>query len=276
MTTLIKKILKKKNFLKIKLFFQSIFGNYLTIKILGSEEDYLNLFQNYLKKKNYLQKFIDENFDIKEIDFVNDLALNTQIVIKKSSLNFNHGFLIFYYLKKFLINKKEEEITILETGTARGFSSIVMSYVLEKLKINGKIYTIDVIPHKKKIYWNCISDPTNGKVTRKQLLKKYKNELKFIDFNFGDSKKILDSLDLKRVNFAFLDGSHDYEDVKHEYEYLKKRQKKGDIIFFDDVTPGVFDGIVKIIDEIKSENLYNVTLLNYSTKRGYALVEKKS
>ena len=273
---LIKKIIKKKNFLKIKLFFQNIFGNYITIKILGDEKKYLKLFKNYLKEKNNLEDFIKKNIETKDVDYINNLALQTQIVIKKSPLNYNHGFLIFYYLKKFLINNKSKKITILETGTARGFSTIIMSHVLKKLNINGKIHTIDVIPNNKKIYWNCISDPKNGKVTRKELLNKYKKEQQYISFNYGSSEKIIKKLNLERINFAFLDGSHDYEDVKIEYNYLKNCQKKGDIIFFDDVTPGVFDGIVKIVNEIKNENLYKVTFLNFNLKRGYALVEKKN
>ena len=64
-------------------------------------------------------------------------------------------------------------------------------------------------------------------------------------------------LNLDRINFAFLDGAHDYFNVKFEYEYVKERQKPGDIIIFDDVTPHLFDGIVKLIDQIKKSG--NIT-----------------
>ena len=46
-----------------------------------------------------------------------------------------------------------------------------MSYLLHSKKISYKIYTIDVIPNNKKIYWNCITDLRYGKITRNELLK---------------------------------------------------------------------------------------------------------
>ena len=50
-----------------------------------------------------------------------------------------------------------------------------MSYLLSKFNIEYNIHTIDIIPHNKKIYWNCISDHTIGKISRNELLKDYKN-----------------------------------------------------------------------------------------------------
>ena len=42
-------------------------------------------------------------------------------------------------------------LNILETGTARGFSSIVMAKVLTDIKQDGQINTIDIIPPNIKI-----------------------------------------------------------------------------------------------------------------------------
>ena len=55
-------------------------------------------------------------------------------------------------------DNKFDEITILETGTARGYSSICMSKALNDRKQKGKIFTIDILPNNKKMYWNCIED----------------------------------------------------------------------------------------------------------------------
>ena len=43
-------------------------------------------------------------------------------------------------------------------------------------------------------------------------------------------KKVLKNLILERINFAFLDGSHTYYDLKSEFEFTAKRQYKSDII----------------------------------------------
>ena len=70
-----------------------------------------------------------------------------------------------------LNRKKEFQKTIVETGTARGFSSICMSKALIDANTNGKIYTVDILPHDTKMYWNCIDDH-DGMKSRKELLKK--------------------------------------------------------------------------------------------------------
>ena len=43
--------------------------------------------------------------------------------------------------------------TIVETGTARGFSSICMSKALIDQKKSGKIISLDCISHNEKIFW---------------------------------------------------------------------------------------------------------------------------
>ena len=44
----------------------------------------------------------------------------------------------------------------------------------------------------------------------------------------------LKTIDLKRINFAFLDAAHTFKDVIYEFNFVSKLQKSGDIIFFDD------------------------------------------
>lgn len=260
---------------KIRLFLKNVSGNFITNSILGSKPQYENLYQKYLESENKMQKFINNSFSKDESCFINNLAKLTQVVIKTSPLNFNHGYVLFYNLKKYLLKKNYKNITIFETGTARGFSSIIMSKALKDAGIeNYKIFTIDVIPHNKKIYWNCISDPIHGKVSRQELLKNYKDYTSDIKFLNGQSIDIVKKLNLNRINFAFLDGAHDYENVKYEFKYVKERQQPGDIIIFDDVTPGQFDGIVKLVNEIMHKNLYTIKLINFDNARQYAVAIK--
>ena len=131
------------------------FGN----KIKGSKDEYNQL---YLEAKsiNYeLSNKIEKRFEF-QIDkiYLDNLALHTQVVIKNSKLNYQHGRLLYsilsYYINNILERKNNEVINILETGTARGFSSICMSKALIDNEIPGKILTIDQISHKSKIYWN--------------------------------------------------------------------------------------------------------------------------
>lgn len=269
----IKKILGANNIFRIKLYYYYVTSNFLTSKPLATEKEYIKLYYDYIQKiKN--DHFINENFTSEEITFINKLAFTTQVVVKSSALNWMHGFLLMKTLKDY-VSENKDEITIFETGTSRGFSSVIMSYVLDKQGKNYNINTIDIIPHNKKIYWNCISDLKNGKTTRENLLSDYSNFLDKINFIHGDSKSILNKLNINNINFAFLDGSHEYQDVKLEFEYVNKRNNTGDVIVLDDYTYGQFDGIVKLVEEIKANNGYYINIIDDNKKRGYAVLKKK-
>ena len=155
---------------------------YLTKKILGTNEDYLSL--HNLSKNQLSQITIDiEKKTGKKLndDYFEDLALHTQVVIKKSKLNYQHGKKLYSILSNYIKKNKLNFYNIFETGTARGFSSICMSKALIDANAFGKIYTIDILPHNKKKYWNCIDD-NEGMKTRNSLLNKWKNETTNIIF----------------------------------------------------------------------------------------------
>lgn len=270
---ILKNIIGKKNILKFKILYWSITGNYLTSKPLATKEEYLMRHKEYMRKiKN--NNFVNNYFQKEEINFVNNLALKTQVTQKKSEINYFHGFIIMKSLKDFLKNN-QEKVTIFETGTAKGFSSIIMSFVLEKLRREYVIHTVDLIPHNRKILWNSISDIEYGRISRRDLLIDYSLYLKNTNFVCGTSVDTLNKLDINRIHFAFLDGSHDYEDVKFEFEFVNKKNKSGDIIILDDYTPKIFDGIVKLTNEIKEKNAYEVNIINNNEKRGYVILKKK-
>ena len=248
----------------------------LNNSLRGNKEQYLSLYRE-VKEKRYPE--IDNFIGDSKIDetFINELALLTQITIKGSDLNYQHGRIIYFLLENYI--KKNENLTnhinLLDIGTARGFSSIIMSKIMSEHDYISSIFTFDILPHNKKMYWNCIADTQYGKQTRDNLLKSYKALTKKITFITGTTKEKLKNIKVDRINFAFVDGSHEYEDVSFEYEYISNRQTKGDIIFFDDVTENKFNGIVKLINEISLTNTYNITKLQSSEHRGYAIAEKK-
>ena len=41
-----------------------------------------------------------------------------------------------------------------------------------------------------------------------------------------------------RINFAFIDGSHEYEDAKIEFDFIDKHNFKNDVIILDDYSNG--------------------------------------
>jgi len=99
--------------------------------------------------------------------------------------------------------------------------------------------------------------------------------LKNIIFLQGWTKKTLLKIGCERINFAFLDAQHTKEDVLFEFNFVANRQKKGDIIIFDDVSPGIFDSVCDAIKEIKNKNTYDVQEISFSPNRGYAIAYKR-
>ena len=245
------------------------------LKPRENEEYYINLFKSTIKKRNlYIEKFENDiGYKVNEKWF-NNLALYTQTTIKNSELNFNHGRILYSLLSKYINENKDlTQLSILETGTGRGFSSICMSRALIDNNINGTILTLDCVPHNEKIYWNSISDHS-GKLTRKELLAQWDEELSNIIFFQGWTIPTLNSLGQKRINFAFIDAHHTKNSVLKEFHYISNIQKKGDIIFIDDVTKGLFDGICDAVNQIEETYPYKIERLNFDKNRGYAIATK--
>ncbi len=121
--------------------------------------------------------------------------------------------------------------------------------------------------------WNCIADH-NGISSRDQILNFWQKEKKNVTFLQGKSSEIIKSLSLKRIHFAFLDAHHITREVINEYEFVKNRQIKGDIIFFDDVTPSLYPGVVNAINIIKKSNIYSIEYFYLSAQRQYAIARK--
>lgn len=237
------------------------------------KDKYLNIF-NEIKNKEFENINLYEKkkkFKINK-NWLDSLALNTQVVIKETQINYQHGRVLYSELSEYLINKNQN-LNILETGTARGFSSICMAKALDDRKKKGKIFTIDILPHKKKIIWNCIND-FNGKSSREELLKNWSNLLGYIDFKEGRSKKILNTLNLDRVHFAFLDGAHNKKTVEYEFKWVSDRQLKNDIIIFDDYDISKFDGIYELVNKIEKEQIYAIQKVKSDKNRAYAIAHK--
>ncbi|NJO88106.1 MAG: class I SAM-dependent methyltransferase [Chloroflexia bacterium] len=204
----------------------------LTKKPKADKEHYFKLASEAKLKKypiinNYEQKY---NYSI-DLDWMHELALHTQIVVKKSELNYQHGRLLYSSLRSYISKNIPAYVNIIETGTARGFSSLCMAKALEDANIHGKIITLDVLPHHHKMYWNCIDD-LEGKKTRSQLLKNYHHLTeKYIVFHQGNSLTELQKIQMERIHFAFLDGSHNYYHLMKEFMEIFPRQNENDIVF---------------------------------------------
>ncbi len=254
-----------------KRFYNQPFSN----EPLGNRNEYLSIWE---KAKSESFPKIDEveakyGYAI-DIEWMHELALQTQVVKKESDICYQHGRLLYTTLSHYISENSSNYINILETGTARGFSSLCMAKALHDNKANGKILTLDVLPHTTEMYWNCIED-TNGPCTRESLLSKYKDLTEeYIIYSQGYTDVQLSKISIPRVHFAFLDAAHTFDAVMNEFSYVENKQSQGDYIFFDDYTPALFPGVVDAIDKICEENQYSKEIITISEQRGYVIARK--
>ena len=80
----------------------------------------------------------------------------------------------------------------------------------------------------------------------------------------------------QRIHFAFLDGPHTYDDLMFEFELVKQRQLKGDVIVCDDFNERKFPGIVQAVNEIIASGEYvKIQKLSADQERCYLILEKQ-
>ena len=108
------------------LFNKLINKKYLTKKILGSEQTYIKLHNKYKNNKSLITKEIENKtgFNLNNI-FFEELAFHTQVVIKKSDLNYQHGKILY---------------SILRIVTSEAFQENSESYFDEKSTKQQEIY----------------------------------------------------------------------------------------------------------------------------------------
>ena len=148
-----------------------------------------------------------------------------------------------------------------------------MAKALLDSKKDCHIITLGLVPHHHEMYWNSVEDHV-GKKSRASRLSRWENELSRVTFVCGDSREVLPKLGQSRVHFAFLDGAHFKGDVLMEFDYVSRRQRPGDSVFFDDVTPGQFDGIVEALKTIEQRSDYIIEYLQSSPLRRYAWAKR--
>ncbi len=105
----------------------------------------------------------------------------------------------------------------------------------------------------KWIYFNLILKmKPNSKKCVEHLLKKFKSVISIYQ---GYSKIVLNQIDLKKIDFVFLDGGHSYMTVKEDLRILTSNLKKDSIIICDDYNV-LHYGVKKAVDEIKDNYVF--------------------
>ena len=209
----------------------------------------------FMKYKRYFRKTSLKQKDIGE-QFLNEIAM------KKP--------------KNFL------EIGVFHGVTARNVCELLYSihksdfkYVGLDLFEENSENTDEIIPNTKfnnpikKIYFKYIlgKDPYSIDAVS-ALLKKFDKNVHLIK---GNSNKLLQKIDMSKIDYVFLDGGHAYNTVKNDLYYSKEVLENNGTILCDDYNLAYAPGVKKAIDEFVSKNNYKIEILfNYR----FAKIEK--
>ena len=123
----------------------------------------------------------------------------------------------------------------------------------------------EVIPNNtfnnplKKIYFKYIKkqNPYSLEAVR-DLLKKFEKNVHLIQ---GNSNKVLNKMDMSKIDYVFLDGGHEYNTVKNDLDNCIEVIKKGGTVLCDDYNLGSAPGVKEAIDEFVNINQLNVDIL---------------
>ena len=175
----------------------------------------------------------------------------------------NNGNLLLKLIKE---NKAKNflEIGVLEGATSRNICEMLNNVNDGNFKFTGiDLFGEDVQENNLKEFTpisSKISNPLkwlyfkfflrmkpNSVEGVKLLLKKFN---KSVNLYKGYSKNILNKINLKEIDFVFLDGGHSYETVKEDLDILRSKLNKNSIILCDDYNILKY-GVKKAVDEIK-------------------------
>jgi hypothetical protein len=191
-----------------------------------------------------------------------------------------------YFLEE--IRKKKPKV-FLEIGVFHGVTSRNVCELL--YKIHGKNFKYigidlfekslenenEIIPSTifknplKQFYFKYIKkqNPYSIEAVR-DLLKKFKDNTHLIK---GNSNKVLQKIDMEKIDFIFLDGGHDYDTVMNDLNLSKEVIIKNGVILCDDYNLSYAPGVKKAIDEyVEKNNFQKKILLN----NRFALIEKNN
>ena len=102
----------------------------------------------------------------------------------------------------------------------------------------------------------------------KDLLDKFKDNTYLIK---GNSNKVLTNIDMKKINYVFLDGGHEYNTVKNDLESCKEVIINNGTILCDDYDLSYAPGVKKAIDEFLKNNSFKCSIISNGR---FAKIEK--
>ena len=165
------------------------------------------------------------------------------------------------------------EIGIFHGVTARNVCELMFknhgdnfNYIGIDIFDSSDTYEKEVVPSKtfnnpfKTFYFRYIKKQNPySLIAVEDLLSKFKKNIKIIQ---GDTNKILHEINLKNIDFIFIDGGHDYKTVKNDLEQSFKMISKNGTILCDDWNLSQALGVREAIKDFSKEKNINFEIVH--------------
>lgn len=120
----------------------------------------------------------------------------------------------------------------------------------------------------KHVYYNILlRENLNSLESIEKFLKKFKNNINLIK---GDTNKVLKQIDLKKIDFAFIDGGHSYKTVYNDlnilFSFMKNRSKT--IVCDDYMDVSYITEVKSAVDDFVKDNKLEMKVI----KNKFALI----
>ena len=218
-----------------------------------------------------IEQFID-SLDIKIppkekfLELTHIFPISPQLNFAKQIPNYERGILLYSLIAKY------KPKNVLEIGTAEGYSTLCMAWAMTDYNINGKIFTIDPkpfdVPVERNVTWEDNPKHDTVMLSRRELWNKFadKEWIKKIEVLTGFSGEVLQkNTKLPKMDMGFIDGSHAYTVVVHDFYAFLEVASENFHLLFDDYVPNENDGVTKAIDEEVAPN-FDITLIQTNAK----------
>ena len=218
-----------------------------------------------------IEQFID-SLDVKTpskekfLELAHIFPISPQLNFAKQITNYERGILLYSLIAKY------KPKNVLEIGTAEGYSTLCMAWAMTDYNINGKIFTIDPkpfdVPVERNVTWEDNPKHDTVMLSRRELWNKFadKEWIKKIEVLTGFSGEVLQkNTKLPKMDMGFIDGSHVYEAVVHDFYAFLEVASETFHLLFDDYVSNENDGVTKTIDEEVAPN-FDIALIQTNAK----------
>lgn len=183
--------------------------------------------------------------------------------VKSNPPNWQHGRVIYALTRRYLTAYGGGPLSILDIGTAKGFSALCFKSALDDAGASGHIVSVDVLDPSARVRRNTVAEVDGFKTLYETIAPWCEpGQIEFRQQTGTDA--LVSSKD--RIHLAFVDGKHSYEAVYEETRLLAARQYGGDIALFDDTQ---IDGVARAVQG--ADRLYDFRYLQPLQHRRYAI-----